>query len=92
MPTLEIDDQVITQSNAIYRYLATEFGLYGANSQEKAVIDQISENLKDMTNDLVKIVYYSGFDEETSVSPPLHEKIQKFYHRVLETIAFDLLV
>ena len=79
MPTLEIDDQVITQSNAIYRYLATEFGLYGANFQEKAVIDQISENLNDMTNDLVNFdVYHSGFDEETSVSPPLHEKIQKF--------------
>ena len=68
MPTLEIDNKVICHSMSICRYLATEFGLYGANSQEQAIIDQINETLNDMTNEMVKIIYHSGFDDETKVN------------------------
>ena len=68
MPTVEIDDTTICHSNAINRYLATEFGLYGANSQEQAIIDQICETLNDMTNELANINYRMGYDEETKVN------------------------
>ena len=67
MPTLEIDDKVICQSMSICRHLATEFGLYGANTQEQAIIDQICETLNDMTNGLANINYRMGYDEETKV-------------------------
>ena len=68
MPTLEIDNKVICHSMSICRYLATEFGLYGANSQEQAIIDQICETLNDMTNELANINYRMGYDEETKVN------------------------
>ena len=67
MPTLEADDQVICQSNAICRFVANELGLYGTNSQEKAVIDQVCETLNDIGSELIKI-FFGGLDEETKVS------------------------
>lgn len=38
-PALEIDGQVVAQSHAIERYLATEFGLNGATEFETVKID-----------------------------------------------------
>ena len=67
MPTLEADDFVICQSNAIGRFVARELSLYGANSQEETIIDQVCETINDIANELIKI-YYGGFDEETKVS------------------------
>jgi len=45
MSTLEVDDEVIIQLNAIFRFVARELGLYGSNSNEQAIIDQIVETL-----------------------------------------------
>ena len=67
MPTLEADDQVVCQSNAICRFVAREIGLYGSNSLEKAVIDQVFETLNDIGNEMIKITY-SDCDNETKVS------------------------
>ena len=67
MPTLEIDNKVICHSMSICS-LATGFGLYGANSQEQAIIDQICETLNDMTNEVANINYRMGYDEETKVN------------------------
>ena len=67
MPTLEVGDFVICQSNAITRFVARELSLYGANSQEHAIIDQVFETINDIANDLIKFVY-GGFDDETKVS------------------------
>ena len=66
MPTLEADDFVICQSSAIGRFVARELSLYGANSQEQTIIDQVCETLNDVGSELIKI-YYGGFDEETKV-------------------------
>ena len=67
MPTLEIDDQVMCQSNAIYRYLASEFNMYGSNAQEQAVIDQVCDTLRDLSDKLGEIIYHSGLDETNKV-------------------------
>ena len=66
-PTLEIDDQVMCQANAIYRYVASELNMYGSNTQEQAVIDQVCETLRDLTNNLGDIIYRSGLDETNKV-------------------------
>jgi len=66
MPTLEVDDQVIIQSNAICRFVARELGLYGSNANEQAIIDQTVETLNDIFADLIKIMF-GGLDEETKV-------------------------
>ena len=55
MPTLEVDGNVICQSAAIWRYLANEYGLYGANNKEKLVIDQVDETLRDLKVEVMKI-------------------------------------
>ena len=73
MPTLEADDQVICQSNAICRFVARELGLYGSNSLEQAVVDQVCETLNDIGNEMIKI-FFGGFDEETKVSSSFKSK------------------
>ena len=67
MPTLEADDVVVCQSNAICRFVARELSLYGANSQEQAIIDQVCETLNDVGNELIRI-FFLGLDEEARVS------------------------
>ena len=67
LTTLEADDFVICQSNAIGRFVARELSLYGANSQEQAIIDQVCETLNDVGNELIRI-FFLGLDEEARVS------------------------
>ena len=66
MPSLEVDDEVIIQSNAICRFVASELDLYGSNSKEQAVIDQVAETLNDIATELIKIMFV-GLDDETKV-------------------------
>ena len=49
IPVLELPNGfTIAQSQAIYRYIAREYGLYGANNLEAAKIDMICEVLQDL--------------------------------------------
>ena len=66
MPTLEVNDQVICQSQAITRFVARELGFYGNNSLEAAIIDQVNETIIDIGNELAKI-HFGDFDGETKV-------------------------
>ena len=68
MPTLDVDNQVICQSGAIYRYLANEFGLYGSTSMERAIADQVHETLNEIIDDLIQIRYHSKEPEEKKVN------------------------
>ena len=65
VPTLEVGEQVICQSNAIQRYVATEHGFYGNDNLEKAFIDQVLETMNEIGVEGTKIIYYSNFDEPT---------------------------
>lgn len=66
MPTLEVDGKVMTQSGAIGRYLAKEFGLYGDSSYDQALIDQVYETLDEISNTLNPIIFREK-DEEMKV-------------------------
>lgn len=66
MPTLQVDDKVICQSSAIFRYVASEYGFYGENTCEQVNIDQICETLNDIGSGVVAILY-GGHDEEAKV-------------------------
>lgn len=46
VPTLEIDDELITESHTIVRHLAREFDLYGSTNKDKVIIDQVLDILK----------------------------------------------
>ena len=66
LPTLEVDGQTICQSNAIYRYLANEFELYGSSNVDKAVADQVGETLEEMFVEVLKI-YFNSESQERKV-------------------------
>lgn len=70
LPVLEVDGKLICQSNAIYRYVAREFGFYGDTSCEKGRIDQISETVVEIVNGVIPIMF-GGHDEEAKVGSTL---------------------
>ena len=55
IPTLQVDERIICQSTAIYRYLANEFGLYGSSNLDKATADQVGETIEELLEEIKKI-------------------------------------
>jgi len=55
VPVLEVDGKVLTESLAIARYLAAEFGLYGKDNMEKAKCDIVVEVLREVRYSLTSI-------------------------------------
>ena len=55
IPTLQVDERIICQSTAIYRYLASEFGLYGSSNLDKATADQVGETIEELLREIKKI-------------------------------------
>ncbi|XP_072033228.1 S-crystallin SL11-like [Amphiura filiformis] len=53
LPVLEIDGKEVSQSKAITRYLAREYGFYGANSREALDIDVVLELCDDLMAPLI---------------------------------------
>ena len=56
----------ITQSNAVLRYLARRFDLYGDNELDRIEIDVIQEEAYDLRNKIVKAAYTLGEDYKTA--------------------------
>jgi len=52
---------VISQSMAISRYLAREFGLAGKDNEEQALVDMFNDQIQDFANQLYRVIY--EFDE-----------------------------
>ncbi|XP_057369493.1 probable glutathione S-transferase 7 [Daphnia carinata] len=50
VPILEVDGQVLAQSNTIARYLAKRHGLAGKDDWEQALADMYAENIHDLLN------------------------------------------
>jgi hypothetical protein len=50
VPILEVDGQVLAQSNAIARYLARKHGLAGKDEWEQAQADMYADNINDLLN------------------------------------------
>ncbi|GMS99234.1 hypothetical protein PENTCL1PPCAC_21409, partial [Pristionchus entomophagus] len=57
LPWLEIDDKVLTQSWAIARYLARQFGYAGKTPFECAQVDALADQFKDYWNETVPFFY-----------------------------------
>ncbi|XP_072050673.1 hematopoietic prostaglandin D synthase-like [Amphiura filiformis] len=57
VPVLEIDGKLYPESGAIFRYLATEFKLYGKDNVEALQIDGVVETMNDILQVLTKIFY-----------------------------------
>ncbi|XP_070545483.1 S-crystallin 4-like [Ptychodera flava] len=61
MPVLEVDGEVISESKAIARYLANDFGLAGKSNLDKAKVDMVVDALQDIANGLIEMWF--GKDE-----------------------------
>lgn len=57
VPVLEVDGRQITQSMAITRYLAKEFGLFGSNNMEALLIDELMEIFAEIRNNHLGKIY-----------------------------------
>ncbi|KAF8366016.1 hypothetical protein PRIPAC_83845 [Pristionchus pacificus] len=57
LPWLEIDDRVLTQSWAIARYLAQQFGYAGGTPFECAQVDALADQFKDYWNEMSPFFY-----------------------------------
>ncbi|XP_057291487.1 S-crystallin SL11-like [Hydractinia symbiolongicarpus] len=64
LPKLEVDGHTIIHSGAIYRYLAHEFGFYGACNKERSTVDQVCETLNDHFTSFVNIMFNKELTEE----------------------------
>ena len=68
MPSLQVNDEIIVQSSAIYRYLANEFGFYGKTTKDKVIIDQITETMTEIFRDFATIFLSQDSDDIKVVS------------------------
>lgn len=68
----------LTQSNAVLRYLARRFDLYGETESERTTIDVVQEEAYDFRNRIVKAAYTLGdayaaaYDEFVGTAVPRH--------------------
>ena len=67
VPVLVLEDgEVIAQSHAIVRYLASEFDLYGKSSHDRVIIDQTLDTLKNVEENLFGSYFWTK-DPEAKV-------------------------
>jgi len=75
-PTLEIDDAVLPESIPIARYLASEFGLAGKNSLEKAWCDIVVDIIMEIMN--IAKVFFPFYRKETDDAKFEEQKKEAF--------------
>jgi len=60
VPVLEIDDNVITQSNAMCRFIGKQAGLYPSDPTQALYCDEAMGTIEDMTNKIVSTFGLEG--------------------------------
>lgn len=76
LPLLEYKGETLSQSMAIAKFLAQEFGFAGSNALEAAKMDEIV----DAVNDLQNTLYQCHFEKDAAVK---EEKLKKFMDETL---------
>mmetsp|Transcript_21343 Transcript_21343/g.29361 ORF Transcript_21343/g.29361 Transcript_21343/m.29361 type:complete len:246 (-) Transcript_21343:46-783(-) len=76
VPLLEINGQKIGQSKAIERYIANKCGLMGADDVDRAIVDCITENVRDIKDKWGKIRMMGGFGN----SPEKEAAMSKWFN------------
>ena len=62
VPVLEIDEEVVTQSNAIGRYLGKQAGLYPDDPVQALYCDEVCDAVEDLTHYIVQTFGLKGED------------------------------
>ena len=72
VPLLIVNEKKIGQSKAIERYIANKCRLMGNNDEDRAIIDCITENVRDIKDKWGKIRMLGGFgnspEKEAAIS------------------------
>ncbi|XP_022319415.2 glutathione S-transferase-like [Crassostrea virginica] len=74
MPVLEVDGKKYSQSLAIARYLAKEFGLCGKSNIEQLQVDQVVETVSDLLTEMIKPVFEKDAAKKAEMSKKLNEE------------------
>merc|ERR1712087_324326 len=71
LPVLEVDGDMIGQSMAIARYLASECGIAGSSGLVKAQVDEVV----DVINDVQNAMYGASFEKDEKVKAEKMKKV-----------------
>ncbi|XP_046358204.2 glutathione S-transferase 1-like [Haliotis rufescens] len=86
MPVLTIDGKVYTESLAIAKFLAKEFGFYGSTNQEEYEIDQITGMCNDLFTEMVREFFEQDKERKANMTQNLKEKTKPRFVGNLEKI------
>lgn len=78
LPILEVDGKKLVQSKAIFRYLAKEFGFYGKDNLECALIDAVMDTCEQLHTPVVPLFSAEGAQKE--------ELLQNYKKEVIKTV------
>ncbi|KAJ8044171.1 Hematopoietic prostaglandin D synthase [Holothuria leucospilota] len=74
LPVLEIDGAEYPQSNALFRYIAREYDLYGSSPIEQLQIDVVCETVDDMWPGFYKIFEAEGDEKKNELRKKLADE------------------
>mmetsp|Transcript_14246 Transcript_14246/g.23714 ORF Transcript_14246/g.23714 Transcript_14246/m.23714 type:complete len:268 (-) Transcript_14246:165-968(-) len=75
VPLLSIDGEIVGQSRAIERYISVKCGMMGRTDEERAKIDCIVENVRDIKDKWGRIRMQGGF----GTNPEKEKAIEKWF-------------
>jgi len=78
VPALEIDGKIVTQSNAIGRYLGRQAGLYPDDPLQALYCDEVCDALEDMTHYIVQTFGLKGEDLQRAREQLVETRLKTF--------------
>ena len=78
VPTLEIDGKVITQSNAISRYIGKMAGIYPEDPLQALYCDEVIEAIEDLTHYTVQTFSLQGDELKEAREALMHGRLTVF--------------
>ncbi|CAC5415517.1 HPGDS [Mytilus coruscus] len=82
LPLLAIDGKEMSQSGAMHRYLAREFGLYGKNNSENTQCDVVLETVQDVQTEFSNHFY--AFDDIQKKEDIAKNILENFFPKFLK--------
>ena len=78
VPVLEIDGEVVTQSNAIGRYLGKQAGLYPEDPVQALYCDEVCDAVEDLTHYIVQTFGLKGEDLQRAREQFVETRLKTF--------------
>lgn len=89
-PMLIDGDVELVQSNAILRYLARKYDLYGSTNQEAARVDMINDGVEDLRGAYTVLIYQNYEEGKDAYVKALPDKLRPFENLLKDTKGYIL--